>query len=87
MLFRSRFILTQFIDLQDQIDKLERTALVGGERQDAIDYCLASISRLTTEVHDALDFIPAYDQRAYTAVGPTSILKSLHLSNPLAVNQ
>lgn len=80
-------MLTPFVDLQDQIDKLERTALVGGERQDAIDYCLASISRLTTEVHDALDFIPAYDQRAYTAVGPTSILQSLRFSNPAVVNQ
>jgi hypothetical protein len=38
-------------------------------------------------VHDALDFIPAYDQRAYTAVGPTSVLRSLPVSNPLAVNQ
>ncbi|KAL5354141.1 hypothetical protein ACLOAV_000226 [Pseudogymnoascus australis] len=61
-----RYFQQEVTDLQDQIDKLERTALVGGERQDAIDYCLASISRLTTEVHDALDFIPAYDQRAYT---------------------
>lgn len=55
-------------DVQEHIDKLERTALVAGERQDVIDYCLANISRLTTEVQDALDFIPAYDQRSYTTV-------------------
>lgn len=54
-------------NVQEHIDKLDRTALVAGERQDAVDYCLASITRLTTEVQDALDFIPAYDQRAYTA--------------------
>lgn len=56
------------LDVQEHIDKLERTALVAGERQDVIDYCLANISRLTTEVQDALDFIPAYDQRSYATV-------------------
>jgi hypothetical protein len=44
---------------------LESYALVGGERQDAIDHCLAGISRLSNEVTDATGFIPAYDQRTY----------------------
>lgn len=47
---------------------LESYALVGGERQDAIDHCLAGIVRLSNEVTDATGFIPAYDQRAYAQV-------------------
>jgi hypothetical protein len=35
------------------------------ERPDAIDHCLAGISRLSSEVKDAASYIPAYDQRTY----------------------
>lgn len=35
------------------------------ERPDAIDHCLAGISRLSSEVKDASSYIPAYDQRTY----------------------
>lgn len=52
--------------LQEQIEQLENFALVGGERQDAIDHCLAGIARLSSEVAAATDFLPAYDQRTYS---------------------
>lgn len=38
----------------------------GGERNDAIDHCLAGIDRLSHEVKDASSYIPAYDQRTYS---------------------
>jgi hypothetical protein len=60
--------LILFAVLQSQIERLDETSTIGGERQDALDHCLASISRLTSEVQDAMDFIPAYDQRAYSKV-------------------
>jgi hypothetical protein len=47
---------------------LENMGLVGGERQDAIDYILAGIARLSSEVSDASDYLPAYDQRTYSEV-------------------
>ncbi len=43
-------------------------AAVGGQRKDATDSILASISKLSLEVADAADFIPAYDQRTYASV-------------------
>lgn len=55
-------------DLQEQIDKLEDYSLVGGEKQDAIDHVLTWISRLSNEVQDSSEFIPAYDQRIYSQV-------------------
>ncbi|KAI4152369.1 MAG: hypothetical protein LQ340_002940 [Diploschistes diacapsis] len=39
---------------------------VGGERIDAIEHCLAGISRLQKEVQDASSYIPSYDQRIYS---------------------
>jgi hypothetical protein len=54
---------------------LESYALVGGERQDATDHCLAGIARLSNEVTDATGFIPAYDQRTYAQVRIRSIPK------------
>lgn len=60
-----------FSELQEQMSQLETRSLVGGERQDAIDHCLAGISRLSNEVTDASAFIPAYDQRTYAQVGGT----------------
>ncbi|EFX00830.1 tubulin-specific chaperone [Grosmannia clavigera kw1407] len=52
--------------LQDRIVKLGSIAVVGGERQDARDSILTSISKLSLEVADASDYIPAYDQRTYS---------------------
>ncbi|KAI1332459.1 tubulin-specific chaperone C [Xylariaceae sp. FL0255] len=52
--------------LQDEIDNLKTLSTVGGERQDGINVVLAGISRLSTEVMDATDFIPGYDQRTYS---------------------
>jgi tubulin-specific chaperone C len=51
--------------LQDQMDRLVDTALIGGERRDAMDHCLAGITRLSAEVKDAAGYLPAYDQRTY----------------------
>ncbi|KAI0530354.1 tubulin binding cofactor C-domain-containing protein [Xylaria digitata] len=52
--------------IQDEIDSLATTSPVGGERQTGIDKVLAGISRLSNETMDATDFIPSYDQRAYS---------------------
>ncbi|KAI1159230.1 tubulin binding cofactor C-domain-containing protein [Nemania serpens] len=52
--------------IQDEIDSLATLAAVGGERKTGIDKVLAGISRLSNEVMDAADFIPGYDQRAYS---------------------
>lgn len=62
--------------------QLENFSLIGGERQDAIDHCLAGITRLSNEVADATGFIPAYDQRTYSQVG---ILPLYHLDNSLTL--
>ena len=48
--------------------RLDGVSATGGERQDAIDHCLAGIMRLSDEVADATDFLPAYDQRTYSQV-------------------
>lgn len=56
------------IALQQQMDSLEDTSLVGGERADATDHCLAGIVRLSNEVKDAASYIPTYDQRVYAEV-------------------
>lgn len=52
-------------EIQDQIALLGDYSLVGGEKQDAINHVLSSISRLSTEVSDSSGLIPAYDQRIY----------------------
>ncbi len=52
--------------LQDQIGQLSTFSNVGGERQDATENILTGISRLSNEVADAADYVPAYDQRTYT---------------------
>lgn len=51
------------------MDRLGDTSLVGGERTDATDHCLAGIARLSNEVKDAASYIPTYDQRIYAEVG------------------
>ena len=53
------------------MDRFENTALVGGERADAVDHCLAGIARLSNEVKDASSYLPAYDQRTYSVVCPS----------------
>ncbi|KAK3376743.1 tubulin binding cofactor C-domain-containing protein [Lasiosphaeria ovina] len=52
--------------LQEQISQLPTLSVAGGERQDAIEHVLAGISRLSSEVADASDYVPAYDQRTYS---------------------
>jgi hypothetical protein len=39
-----------------------------GERNEAIDNCLADIDRLSHDVKDASSYLPAYDQRTYSEV-------------------
>ena len=56
--------------LQEQMARLEDFALVGGERVDAVEHCLAGISRLSNEVKDASNYLPTYDQRTYATVFP-----------------
>lgn len=48
--------------------RLADTALIGGERSDATDHCLAGIARLSSEVKDASSYLPTYDQRTYAEV-------------------
>ncbi len=48
--------------------RLADTALIGGERADATDHCLAGIARLSSEVKDASSYLPTYDQRTYAEV-------------------
>ena len=50
------------------MDNLEDLALVGGERADAADHCMAGIARLSKEVQDASSYVPAHDQRTYSEV-------------------
>ncbi|KAJ5220341.1 hypothetical protein N7468_009545 [Penicillium chermesinum] len=60
-----RFFQHEITALQQQMDNLTDTSLVGGERADATDHCLAGIVRLSNEVKDAASYIPTYDQRVY----------------------
>ncbi|KAJ5233582.1 uncharacterized protein N7469_005348 [Penicillium citrinum] len=60
-----RFFQHEITALQEQMDRLADTSLVGGERADATDHCLAGIVRLSNEVKDSASYIPTYDQRVY----------------------
>jgi hypothetical protein len=60
-----RYFQHEATELQEQMGQLENHPLIGGERQDAIEHCLAGISRLSNEVTDASSYIPPYDQRTY----------------------
>ncbi|PGH23832.1 hypothetical protein AJ80_02080 [Polytolypa hystricis UAMH7299] len=62
-----RYFQHEITALQEQMDRLGDTSLVGGERSDAVDHCLAGIARLSKEVQDASSYIPSYDQRIYAA--------------------
>jgi tubulin-specific chaperone C len=74
LLFRIYLAVNLVLELQEQVNQLENNILAGGERQEAIDHCLAGISRLTNEVTDVASSIPAYDQRTYAQVRETSVL-------------
>ena len=50
---------------------LESHGTSGGERNDAVDFCLTGISKLTHEVKDASSYLPAYDQRTYSEASET----------------
>lgn len=63
--------------LQEQMERLHNTSYSGGERNDAVDHCLAGIDRLSHEVKDASSYIPAYDQRTYAEVLGADLLLSL----------
>lgn len=67
------------------MSRLGDTALIGGERSDAVDHCLAGISRLSSEVKDASSYLPTYDQRVYAEVCHSKPLYTWHyiLSVPL----
>ncbi|KAJ5153293.1 uncharacterized protein N7482_009771 [Penicillium canariense] len=60
-----RYFQYEITALQQQMDRLADTSLVGGERADATDHCLAGIVRLSGEVKDSASYIPTYDQRVY----------------------
>ncbi|KAI9777698.1 MAG: hypothetical protein M1839_008617 [Geoglossum umbratile] len=61
-----RYFQLEVAALQEQMDKIADFSLVGGERADATDHCLAGIARLANEVKDASQYLPAYDQRTYS---------------------
>ncbi|KAI2466930.1 TBCC-domain-containing protein [Annulohypoxylon bovei var. microspora] len=61
-----RYFQAEITAIQGQIDDLATISHIAGERQDCIDTVLAGISRLSNEVIDAGDYVPAYDQRAYS---------------------
>lgn len=65
-------LIVRSSDLQEQTESLENTALVGGERTDAIEHLLAAIARLGSEVKDASGYLPAYDQKTYGEVDDLS---------------
>lgn len=70
-------VILSFAALQEQMERLNSLATGGGERNDAVDHCLAGIDRLSHEVKDASSYIPAYDQRTYSEVHPAGLtLKS-----------
>ncbi|OXV06043.1 hypothetical protein Egran_06188 [Elaphomyces granulatus] len=60
-----RYFQNEITVVQEQMNRLADTSLVGGERSDATDHCLAGIARLSNEVKDASSYIPTYDQRIY----------------------
>ncbi|WEW59960.1 hypothetical protein PRK78_005442 [Emydomyces testavorans] len=60
-----RYFQHEITALQEQMNRLAETSTAGGESRDAIDHCLAGISRLSSEVQDASSYVPPYDQRIY----------------------
>ena len=64
--------------LLQQMERLNTTTWQPGERNNAVDECLAAIERLNHEVKDAASYIPKYDRRSYADVS-VSIPLSLFL--------
>ncbi|KAF1843758.1 tubulin-specific chaperone c [Cucurbitaria berberidis CBS 394.84] len=60
-----RYFQHEVTALQEQMERLNQMSVSGGERNDAVDHCLAGIDRLSHEVKDASGYIPTYDQRTY----------------------
>ncbi|KAI9799002.1 MAG: hypothetical protein M1825_004898 [Sarcosagium campestre] len=52
--------------LQDQMEVVEHTSSIGGERADALDHCMAGIARLSGEVQEATRNAPPHDQQIYS---------------------
>lgn len=52
--------------IQERINTLKSTSWSGGERNDAIEHCLAAIDRLSQEIKDAASYLPAYDVRSFS---------------------
>lgn len=53
-------------NLTEQINNVSSISTVAGERQEAIDFILAGISKLSNEVADSADYTPAYDRKQYS---------------------
>lgn len=76
-------LLTVFAtDLQEQMGRLGDTAVIGGERTDAIDHLVAGIARLGSEVTDASGYLPTYDQKTYGEVSTSLAPSYKHLAWP-----
>jgi hypothetical protein len=54
--------------LQERMQVIQDHGTSGGERADAIDHCLAGISKLSNDVKDISGSLPAHDQRTYSEV-------------------
>ncbi|KAI5207325.1 hypothetical protein AUEXF2481DRAFT_32503 [Aureobasidium subglaciale EXF-2481] len=61
-----RYFQTEVAALQEQMQIIQDHGTSGGERADAIDHCLAGISRLSNDVKDISGSLPAHDQRTYS---------------------
>jgi hypothetical protein len=59
--------------LQERMQIIQDHGTSGGERADAIDHCLAGISKLSNDVKDISGSLPAHDQRTYSEVGHSII--------------
>ena len=75
-----RYFQHEATALQEQMERLNTTSFSGGERNDAVDHCLAGIERLSHEVKDASTYIPTYDQRTYGEASSSALLGS-HCAN------
>ncbi|TIA14123.1 TBCC-domain-containing protein [Aureobasidium pullulans] len=60
-----RYFRTEVAALQEQMHIIQDHGTSGGERADAIDHCLAGISKLSNDVKDISGSLPAHDQRTY----------------------
>jgi len=63
-----RYFQHEVTALQEEMEQLPNTSTINGERNDAVDHCLAGIARLSQEVNEARIHLPTYDQQTYAAV-------------------